>query len=75
MWGPMTKFLVLIILLVQATSTFALDPDSALDPAKLSNPFDGQNNIYQKIFEELNAEYVHIGKRQRKEFCSIISFQ
>lgn len=27
-----------------------------------NNPFDGQNNLYEQIFDSLHAEYQHIGK-------------
>lgn len=67
MWGPMKNFFIYFCLFLQVTSLYAADlnlPIDPTDPTKLPNPFEGQNNLYQKIFDELNKEYVHIGKRQ-----------
>jgi hypothetical protein len=42
----------------------AADLGDVIDPNKLPNPFEGQNNLYNRIFDELNSEYQHIGQRQ-----------
>lgn len=70
------KFLLSVIfILLTQVSLYAADLsgaayaagtalESALDPAKVINPFDGQNNIYERIFNELNSEYQQIGRLQ-----------
>jgi hypothetical protein len=42
----------------------ATNVSDLIDTTTLTNPFDGQNNLYARIFDELNAQYQHIGKRQ-----------
>lgn len=43
-------------------STTTQATDTTLENLTIKNPFDGQNNLYEQIFDGLNSEYEHIGK-------------
>lgn len=60
----MKIFIICLIIIFQIVTVLAADLSTVADAAQSTNPFEGQNNLYQKIFDELNTQYEHIGKRQ-----------
>jgi hypothetical protein len=50
---------------LDAATTAATSSSSSTDT--INNPFSGQNNIYDQIFQALNQEYVHTGELLAKK--------
>lgn len=56
--------MIFLILFFKITSVFSADINQLFDESKLPNPFEGQSNLYNRIFTELNSTYQQIGQRQ-----------
>ena len=60
----MNYFIACIFFILSLNAPAATDLSNVIDTSKLANPFDGQNNLYNRIFTELNSQYQAIGQRQ-----------
>jgi hypothetical protein len=69
----LSNILALLLIIILTNISFASDPtfnnfavNSTVSSA-LTNPFEGQGNLYEQIFNNLNGEYEHIGKLQAQK--------